>query len=347
MASGNYARRTATRVPTEPQTVIPPRATRELQTIVVEEEDHSDSMSVTTRPVTLRNKTKALEEVQLAERYTEPVRPSTRSTTTSRSTTYRATNRTRDLYEDQRPRRVVIDAVAPDPIEHHRPWIKIFIGSVVAAVIFAVVLISAGLAQRPGLPQLITNTGGGVYSIQVGGADAKSWQEKEPMPAKTPIPTKTGPYGVLGKPTISVAFINQVLASYHSPAAGKGQALYDLGVKYGIDPAFALAFFQHESTFGTAGEARTTMSLGNLRCIPDRPCVDQDRGGYAQMQSWEDGFEIWYQLIRNYYIARRGLITVEQIIPVYAPAADSNNELAYISSLKHSIDTWHAGMLRP
>jgi hypothetical protein len=334
-------------VPTEPQTVIPQRATRELQTtVVIEEEDHSDSISVTTRPVTLRNKTKALEEVQLAEQYTEPVRPPARNTT-ARNTTYRTTNRTKDLYEDRRPRRVVIDAVVPDPVERHRPWIKIFIGSVVAAVIFAVVLISAGISQRPGLPQLITNTGGGVYSIQVGGADAKSWQEKEPMPAKTPIPTKTGPYAVLGKPTISVNFINQVLASYHSPAAGKGQTLYDLGVKYGIDPAFALAFFMHESTFGTQGEARTTMSLGNLRCIPDRPCVDQDRGGYAQMQSWEDGFEIWYQLIRNYYIARRGLVTVEQIIPVYAPAADSNNEQAYISSLKHSIDTWHAGMLRP
>jgi len=242
---------------------------------------------------------------------------------------------------------VIVDAVAPDPIEHHWPWRKFFIWSVVAAVLFAGVLISAGIMQRPGIPQLITSTGGGVYSIQVGGADAKTWQEKAPMPAKKPIPTNMGPYSVLGKPTISAAFINQVLASYNSPAAGKGQALYDLGVKYGIDPTFALAFFQHESTFGTAGEARTTMSLGNLRCIPNRPCVDQDRGGYAQMKSWEDGFEIWYQLIRNYYIASRGLVTVEQIIPVYAPTADNNNEQGYINALKHSIDTWHAGTLRP
>jgi hypothetical protein len=278
--------------------------------------------------------TKALQAVQPVERYTvEPV-----------ARTYRTT---RGLSEPRRGRRVVIDAIAPDPVERHRSWIKIFIWSVVVAVTFAGVLISAGIWQRPGIPQLITSTGGGVYSIQVGGADAKSWQEKQPMPSKTPIPINAGPYSVLGKPTISVNFINQVLASYNSPAAGKGQALYDLGVKYGIDPAFALAFFQHESTFGTQGEARTTMSLGNLRCIPDRPCVDQDRGGYAQMQSWEDGFEVWYQLIRNYYIANRGLVTVEQIIPVYAPTADNNNEQAYIASLKHSIDTWHAGVLRP
>ncbi|HYU73715.1 MAG TPA: hypothetical protein VEL31_13630, partial [Ktedonobacteraceae bacterium] len=152
---------------------------------------------------------------------------------------------------------------------------------------------------------------------------------------------------VIGKPTISAAFINQVLASYHSPAAGKGQALYDLGVKYGIDPAFALAFFLHESTFGTAGEARTTLSLGNLRCIPNVACVDQDRGGYASFASWEDGFQAWYELIRNYYIAQRGLTTIEKIIPVYAPTSDNNDEAAYIASLKHALDTWRAGILRP
>ncbi len=160
-------------------------------------------------------------------------------------------------------------------------------------------------------------------------------------------PATGGVHSVLGKPTISAAFLNQVLASYHSPAEGRGQALYDLGVKYGIDPAFALAFFLHESTFGTAGEARTTLSLGNLRCIPNVACVDQDRGGYASFASWEDGFQARYELIRNYYIAQRGLTTIEKIIPVYAPTSDNNDEAAYIASLKHALDTWRAGILRP
>jgi len=164
-------------------------------------------------------------------------------------------------------------------------------------------------------------------------------------PASTPATVSA--YSILGKPTISAAFINQVLTSYNSPAAGKGQALYDLGVKYGIDPAFALAFFLHESTFGTAGEARTTLSLGNLRCIPNYACVDQDRGGYASFTSWEDGFQTWYELIRNYYIAQRGLTTVDKIIPIYAPTADHNDEQAYIDSLKHSLDVWHSGQLKP
>jgi hypothetical protein len=188
------------------------------------------------------------------------------------------------------------------------------------------------------------------YAIQVGGSvdPFNTWENSNgPITAETPVPPHTGPYSVLGKPTISADFINQVLASYNSPAAGKGQALYDLGVKYGIDPVFALAFFMHESLFGTTGEARATLSLGNLRCIPTRPCIDQNRGGYTQMYSWVDGFEQFYKLIRNLYVAQWGRVTVDQIIPKYAPNSDGNNEQEYIATLKHEIDTWHAGILRP
>src|SRR5213082_3185726 len=76
-------------------------------------------------------------------------------------------------------------------------------------------------------------------------------------------PTMRDPYSVLGPPTVSAAFINQVLAAAHSPAAGKGQALYSDGVRYGIDPVFALAFFLNESSFGTTGVARFSLSFGN------------------------------------------------------------------------------------
>jgi hypothetical protein len=155
-------------------------------------------------------------------------------------------------------------------------------------------------------------------------------------------PTK---YSVMGPPTVSVAFINQVLSYYHSPAAGKGQALYDLGVRFDINPAFALAFFGHESTFGTQGEARTTLSLGNLRCILDRPCVDQDRGGYTQASSWEDGFYLFYRLIAGSYYTARGLVTPDQIAPIWAPPGDNNNDCAYIQALKKSFDRANAGLV--
>jgi len=243
--------------------------------------------------------------------------------------------------------RKVVDEFMPHPLERHRVWLNPVVICLVVSAVFVIVLLSAGIAQRAGVSQLVDYTGGQSYSIQVGGNNTGNWQSNNPIPPKAALPPPTGPYAVMGKPTITADFINQVLTSFKSPAAGKGQALYDMGVKYGIDPAFALAFFMHESSFGTAGEAAKTLSLGNLRCIKNFQCVDQDRGGYTQFASWEDGFQTWYELIRNYYIAQRGLTTIEKIIPVYAPNADHNNEAAYIASLKHSIDTWHAGTLQP
>lgn len=165
--------------------------------------------------------------------------------------------------------------------------------------------------------------------------------------------SESGSYVVIGKPTISASFINRVLATYGSPASGKGQALYTLGVKYGIDPVFALAFFLHESRFGTRGEATVTLSLGNERCIPDRPCIDQDRGGYALMESWEDGFEHWYMLILSGYVQGKVTLplvghvctTIDQIIPVYAPRSDHNDVAAYIAAIKSAVNAWRAGRI--
>lgn len=148
-------------------------------------------------------------------------------------------------------------------------------------------------------------------------------------------------YSVLGSPTVSAAFINQVLAANHSPAAGKGQALFDYGVQYGVDPVYALAFFMHESSFGTTGIAQYTRSLGNLRCIPIYSCYN----GFSSFPTWEAGFEAWYQLIRNVYVDTWHFVTVEQIIPTYAPSSDNNNVGAYINAIESAVDSWRAGQI--
>lgn len=242
----------------------------------------------------------------------------------------------------KQPTNRIVDEYAQPPLQRHRPWLQPLIICLVISVVFSAVLISAGMFQRPGQPQLVNYYGGQVYSVQVGGnALVSKWQGNGPLAPQTPLPTHSGPYSVLGKPTLSAAFMNQVLAAYGSPAAGKGQKLYDLGAQYGIDPAFALAFFLHESSFGKAGEARSSLSLGNLRCIPNFKCQD----GYAWFNTWEDGFEAWYKLIRNLYVAYWGLTTVDLIIPKYAPTSDNNNEAAYIASVKHSLDVWHGGQI--
>jgi hypothetical protein len=239
----------------------------------------------------------------------------------------------------------------PHPLTQHRSWLPRWLFILVCVVLCALVLVTAGIYTRQpggGGGQMFNNSQGQSFPIQLGGSYQafNTWNNSTgPIPSQTPLPKHPGPYSVLGKPTISASQINQVLAAYHSPTAGMGQDLYNLGVQYGIDPVYPLSFFMHESLFGTTGEARVTLSLGNERCIPDRACIDKDRGGYAKMNSWQDGFEHWYKLIRNLYVAQWGLVTVDKIIPRYAPNSDGNDEAAYIASLKHEIDSWRAGAI--
>ncbi len=158
-------------------------------------------------------------------------------------------------------------------------------------------------------------------------------------------------HSILGHPSLSAARIDQILAAYHSPATGLGRYIYDRGLHYGIDPVHVLAIFLHESQVGTAGEARKTMSPGNERCIADRPCVDQSLGGYAQMQSWADGFEHLYSLLFYGYIKGQVTIplvghvctTIEQIVPVFAPSSDGNDVQVYINAWIRVVDGWRAG----
>jgi len=165
------------------------------------------------------------------------------------------------------------------------------------------------------------------------------------QPASAPAPQKeTGVksqpparrYELLGAPTLSLAQIETVLQQYGSPAVGHGQGLYDLGLRYGINPAYALAFFVHESGCGTRGVARFTHSVGNIRWTAGYDNYE----GYRSYPTWEAGIEDWYALITDLYIDGWNLKTVDEIIPVYAPYGDNNNPPGYIASVKSLVDSW-------
>jgi hypothetical protein len=141
---------------------------------------------------------------------------------------------------------------------------------------------------------------------------------------------------VVGSPTISAQFIDQVLCKYGSPACGTGQSLYTDGQAFNIDAAFALAVFWNESNFGRAGMAHATRSLGNLRCIQSAACWD----GYAAFPSWADGYQAFYRLIAGPLYAGSGLTTPEAIIPRYAPTGDGNNPAHYISVVESAMSLW-------
>jgi hypothetical protein len=124
---------------------------------------------------------------------------------------------------------------------------------------------------------------------------------------------------------------------------GHGQEIYDLGLKYGINPAISLAFFIHESGAGSnpawAGwkeDGTSTKNVGNIICTPGYRC----HGRFRDYDTWEQGIEDWYKLISELYVQEWGRTTVEQIIPKYAPAADNNDENAYINVVKRLVEDW-------
>jgi hypothetical protein len=145
-----------------------------------------------------------------------------------------------------------------------------------------------------------------------------------------------------GQPSISATKILQVLQSYHSPAATADFAadLYDLGLKYGVNPAYALAFFAFESQCGTTGIAAVTLSLGNVRYNPSSsPVSYTEYQGFRQYATWRDGAEDWYWVIRTYYL-NTGIRDIYDVTPIYAPASDHNDPQAYAQTVLGLVQQW-------
>jgi hypothetical protein len=157
-----------------------------------------------------------------------------------------------------------------------------------------------------------------------------------------------GQHAVIGQPTISAQFVDSVLAHYGSPAQGTGKIWVEMGQEYGIDPAYALAFFIHESSAGTnpgwAGikpGGGSTHNVGNIICAGYATCF----GRFRDYDSWQAGIEDWYKLIATEYVDDRGAMTVEQIVPIYAPAFE-NDVNNYIQTVISLADSWRQGVVR-
>lgn len=128
-----------------------------------------------------------------------------------------------------------------------------------------------------------------------------------------------------GPPTITPQKIDQVLASYGSPAQGMGQKVYDMGVAHGINPALALAFYIQESSAGTRGKAVRTNSWGNEK-------------GW-RYNNIEDGLKRWYTNISQNYVGK-GFNRLPNVIHKYAPYSDGNDEAAYLRTVAGLIRKW-------
>ncbi|HET7079808.1 MAG TPA: glucosaminidase domain-containing protein [Chloroflexia bacterium] len=157
-----------------------------------------------------------------------------------------------------------------------------------------------------------------------------------PPPASTGAPASLDAGLVVGDPTLSAAAIDAILAEYGSPAQGQGAVFYQMGRKYGIDPAFALAFYVEESHCGTRGVARFTHGIGNIRWTPGFDNYE----GYRAYPDYAAGIEDWFKLIRELYVDGWGLQTVGQIVPRYAPPGDNNDPASYIATVQDLVAGW-------
>jgi len=156
-----------------------------------------------------------------------------------------------------------------------------------------------------------------------------------------------GDYRLRLSPSVTADEIDRILASYQSPAWGTGHLWVDAGVSYGIDPAYALAFFIHESVAGThpqwAGrksDGTTTHNIGNIICAGYPRCY----GRFRDYGSWEEGIRDWFRLIADEYINARGINDVRDVIPIYAPAVE-NDVASYTRHVCDLVDRWRSGTI--
>lgn len=150
--------------------------------------------------------------------------------------------------------------------------------------------------------------------------------------------------GVLhGPPSLTAEEVDQILGAAGSPAVGTGAAFVQLGVQYGIDDAYALAFFLHESSLGTAcpgwagckPDGSTTHDIGNIVCAGYVTCY----GRFRDYPTWEAGIEDWYRLIAVEYVQGRGFTTVDEVVPVYAPSFE-NDVSGYKNAISATVGQW-------
>lgn len=153
-----------------------------------------------------------------------------------------------------------------------------------------------------------------------------------------PVIPAPGGYNPLAGVSISREVFREFLAEVNSPALSEADAMYQVCVDEGCDPAVALGFFAHESSAGKTGVASYTKSLGNIRCTSGYQCfTTEGNGSFRRYDTWAAGMRDWVQLLK-FYKDEWKLLTLEEIVPTYAPAGDNNDEAAYIAAVKKQVD---------
>lgn len=160
---------------------------------------------------------------------------------------------------------------------------------------------------------------------------------------------------IYGAPTIGSALFGAVLSAAKSPVLAERKAgdYYALIASYGIDPAFPLSIFAHESTYGTNAKAVVnrygTRNWSNTRSQRkpglSATIVQTDRGNFAKYPTWYASLDdLCYRLSDPAYVyQQRGARTVETVVPIMAPPGDFDNDpTSYVRGVLAQIAAWQA-----
>jgi hypothetical protein len=197
----------------------------------------------------------------------------------------------------------------------------------------------AGLLLAARLPALLRHEGRRMLALV--GVLAATLASALSLGQAAPPASAAGGLTFKADPRISQESFAAILQRASSPAAADAPALYAVIASYGLDPAVALAFFQHESSFCLSG-ACANGNLHNWGML--RRPIKAERGaglvgGFVRYASWEDGARDWCELILFRYV-NRGLDTVEKVVPVYAPSSDNNAPDSYVNTIRRVVAAW-------
>ncbi|MBX9952062.1 MAG: glucosaminidase domain-containing protein [Candidatus Obscuribacterales bacterium] len=198
---------------------------------------------------------------------------------------------------------------------------------------------SGGGGPGGGAPERIGNSN--IGSAPSSGYRDGSFDTGGPIDRSAIPAPVAGDLSIKGPPSCTVDQIQEFLTKMGSPAAkeeGFSQALYDACTNRGIDPAVAVGFFLQESTCGKYGRANGNHSLGNIKGTS--PESHQSDGTFRKYNTWAEGARDWARLIDESYVQKRGLETMSQVISVYAPSSDGNNERQYVATVKGVVENF-------
>lgn len=121
-------------------------------------------------------------------------------------------------------------------------------------------------------------------------------------------------YVLARPPSVSPAVIAATLRRLGSPLAGLSDAIYRTGRAYGVDPAYLLAFVAYfDRSMPLPDRAH---NVGRIRATGREPAVQ----GFRAFGTWEQGITAWYRLMRDLYLRRWHLRSLDAVLPVYAPS---------------------------